>query len=352
MPSAWDRIGANWLDLRNIRTEPVINEIYKATVERDYWLKLIQGDTVTAPNYPLVNTSYQLRYIYIAFERWFKPLSIVSNGLLSSGYYIYEDGSPTSDPVDEYVDALQFSTPYGKTSYDYVSGGNLSTLVNYDMSFLNVGIPNGRVNIEHLQIFYKVLNLNLKNRMFRLSKNNSGYFSDSQRSNTFVDMYQTEDQADTPQTANQTVTEVNNFQDEADGTFVNFRMRGLVYYSRYGAPTELYTGEFRRYQISLDNHTIENFDINCYYRVWEDKDAGFSASYSPVVGNYIQGGSFRTINVLNQGGAQKTVYDPLPEILFTTINGGDINDSIRVNTVPQNFININNEEILSYYTAP
>ena len=352
MPSAWNRIGVNWLDLSSTRLEPVINEIYNATLERDYWLRFTQGDTSLPPKTTLSrNTSYQIRYIYTTFERWFKPLSgLSSSQLLLSGYYIYEDGNPTSDPTQEFTTSLAFSTPYGKDSYNYLSGGNLSTLVNYDMSFLASGVPNGRANIEHLQVFHKVLNLNLKNRIFRLIKSGADYFSDSTRQNNFLQMFVTDGVTDEPETAGDTVNIINNAQNTNQARYVNFRMGGSVDFQRVNQIDELYDGSFVRRQISLDDYNIENFNLSCYYRIWDDIDSDFSINYTPSVGNYLIGNNFRDLIVSNQGGAVVTVYDPLPNITTSTISGVNPFDKAEINLVPQNFIDINNSELISYYT--
>ena len=82
MPSAWNRIGVNWLDLSSTRLEPVINEIYNATLERDYWLRVASKQSgLNPPTYDSINTSYQIRFIYDTFETWFRPLSTSSNKL-------------------------------------------------------------------------------------------------------------------------------------------------------------------------------------------------------------------------------------------------------------------------------
>lgn len=190
MPSAWNRIGANWEDLRNTRLEPVINELYKATIERDYWIRLTGREFDPTPLSAVkYNTSYQIRKIYELFEIWFRPVS--TGGTIrqletNESVFIYDDGKEADPPITIGNADMVFSSIYGKGSVDYTSDGILSNLVGLDMSFLANGAPLGRVNIDHLEALFKVLNMNLKNRLFNCIYKNNTFTSVGSRSDLFL----------------------------------------------------------------------------------------------------------------------------------------------------------------------
>ena len=95
--SKWNQ-DINWNDLRGERLDYVIRSIYNATIERDYWYKVMSvnefnpaqfvGNEFTANGTFLnKNSLLELSVIYETFERWLRPYSEISNSLSSLDLY-------------------------------------------------------------------------------------------------------------------------------------------------------------------------------------------------------------------------------------------------------------------------
>lgn len=351
MPSAWNRIGVNWLDLSSTRLEPVINEIYNATLERDYWLRVASKQSgLNPPTYDSINTSYQIRFIYDTFEAWFRPLSTSSNKLYgyNEGIYVADDGLISEFPTDMKSRQMYFTTPYGKDSYNYLSGGNLSNLVNYDMSFLSNGTPNGRVNIEHLQVFYKILNLNLKNRLFTLTYNTTlGFYpsfimnSGLVRELIITGNFQGVD--------TDLIADFNNTSNSTDANTSNFSNQYIFSFNAENIPSDIYSYNLQKRFFELRGFDASKFNFLSYVYGEEVVYNNLDATYTPTTpSNEIIGNSFLDVSIL--GAPLSKAYMPYTPTNLTAISASNFGDNSQTVYSSQSFIDINNSELISYYT--
>ena len=354
MASAWNRIGVDWEDLSNTRLEPVINEIYKATIERDYWLRVTGKElNLNPPNNNTVNSSKQLRDIYSIFETWFRPISTSSSRSLdfNESVYLADDGLVSEFPSDIKIRQMYFTTPYGKDSYNYISGGNLSSLVGYDMSFLGDGVPNGRVNIEHLQVFYKILNLNLKNRLFTLTYSTSlGFYNSFRMNSDIVSEVIITGTLDSGSSGD-IINDFNVTSNSNEAISSNFSNQYNFNFSQRGGSGSEATYDYalsKRF-FYMRNYNTDDFDFFSYVYSEETVDGNLEAEYTPTTpSNEIILNNF--IDVIVDGGSLTKAYMPYPTTVLNSLSGDDFGDDIQVIYSSQNFIYINNNALLEYYT--
>jgi len=194
MPASKWNSDINWDDLRGQRLDYIVRSIYNATVERDYWYKVMSvnqfdprqfvGDEFLNNNTFLnKNTHRELQVIYETFERWLRPYTKIKTDYDGQVLDMYglcvfidlENGTPDQSVIVTNT-TWGHDKIYGVGNYDYSSGGNLSNLVGYDLSFIEAGYAYGTINGDHLRAFYDILNLNLKNRSNRIVWEGTGAF--------------------------------------------------------------------------------------------------------------------------------------------------------------------------------
>lgn len=177
MPSGWTNSGIDWtsaVTMRNSRTEDIVRHLYLAVNERDYWIRFNSGDIGVLDRIGRLRVDQQLRYIYLKLRSWFKPISEYSGSFTfdNSESIFIDDTITPSDPVSNPEELFYF----GYDSYNYLQNGNLETLISEDLGFLrNYGSSTYRVVLDELRIVKKILELDLRNRMFRYSRSGSNY---------------------------------------------------------------------------------------------------------------------------------------------------------------------------------
>lgn len=191
-PSKWND-DINWDDLRGQRLDYIIRSIYNATIERDYWYRVMSVDQFDPKSYVFdeienneflnKNSHRELQVIYEIFERWLRPYTKIKtdyDGQVLDLYglcvFIDEQAGTPDQTVVNTNTVWGHEKLYGVGNYDYTAGGNLSALVGYDLSFIETGYTYGTINGDHLRAFYNILNLNLKNRCTRIVWEGTGAF--------------------------------------------------------------------------------------------------------------------------------------------------------------------------------
>ena len=354
MASAWNRIGVNWGDLSNVRLEPVINELYKAVLERDYWIRVTGRELGVLPvDVKKYNTSYQLRTIYTLMEKWFRPQTLKTSTTIldfNESVYIYNDGVATNYPILISNRELNFNSMYGKGSVDYTSAGVLSSLVGFDMSFLGQEPPNGRVNLDHLRSFYKVLNLDLKNRLFTCDINSSRFRSVSSRTDDFL--RELVNNGESNGTESEVISEFNSEIIPSDvfsgGFYTSYKLNA----SRSNTVDEEYGTDFQQRFYMFKDYEITDFNIDSYVYGKEEIDDGFSMSYTPSAPyNDIVSNNFVSVNWTDNNITQQVnAFLPYIPTQISSMNGDDVFDGIEITFNSQNFIDINNSALIEYYT--
>jgi hypothetical protein len=375
--SKWNQ-DINWNDLRGERLDYVIRSIYNATIERDYWYKVMSvnefnpaqfvGNEFTANGTFLnKNSLLELSVIYETFERWLRPYSEISNSLSSLDLYglcfFYDDSVSSPDDTISLLaqDTFGYSRIYGVGNYDYTSGGNLSNLVGYDLSFIGTGYNYGEIDGNHLRAFYDILNLNLKNRCFpcfwikgqfgrpdhfrstyprlgslynrpRKFKRVSGG-SDYQQ---IVNDFNNEPYDEQPTQAFSTIGDEYSFigdgQDSTNILTSGYEARGVE------------ASEFKGFDITDFNTTLL---LNIEERRGADVSTNWNYTTAPTSKKVLDNNI--TINGIN-GVYLATVSDEINVQSIGPVGNTQGLETIRRVFYPQLFIDLNKEGFLSYYT--
>ena len=349
MASGWTTSGIDWTSastMRNSRTEQIVTELYKATLERNFWIKTVQSSSIVpVVLYKKIRMDTQLRYIYETFEKWFRPLingndSPFALNLEYSPFVNDGDGLASAYPNSA---VTSFSIPYGKGSYDYSSGGDLSSLVSYDMSFL--GAIGNRVNLNHLYSFYTILNLPLMCRLQRLTQN-VNYITSPNLSALFAKVYAS--------TGSQSGTEaqvkavLNNIPLNDSSTSVGYSLDLDININQSRFALGSFGSNYDSYFAKFNNYNISDFDILSYsYGAESYGSLPLTLDIAPVNPyNAVVLNKFENATI---GGSTEACLSPSPNININSFSGV-LSASVQVNYLSQNFLNINNELLLDYYT--
>ena len=380
-PSKWND-NINWDDLKGQRLDYIIRSIYNATVERDYWYRVMSVNQFDPKAYVASqmnnneflnkNSLREIQVIFEIFERWLRPYSKIKTDydgqfLDMYGLCVFVDDfdSGVADAPNVVLNgSWGYDRIYGRGNYDYATNGNLSTLVNYDLSFIETGYIYGEINGDHLRAFYNILNLDLKNRCFPLQWDGVGQFfkPKSFKSSIPIDnlIYGVERKYKRVQILDdnysQLVTDFNNESyDEnpvVSGTlnidgydFVNTNTEESNTLRSLYSATYIHSSDFKGFSIT-------DFNTDSYYNIEEIREASEATNFSyttfPPVSKKIAN------NLLNLNGVD-CVYSlsTVDEILVQSVGAVAFPKNltnIERKIMPQLFIDLNKEGFLSYYT--
>lgn len=384
-PSKWND-DINWDDLRGQRLDYIVRSIYNATVERDYWYKVMSVDEFNPKQFVgfeftangtflSKNTFLELGIIFETFERWLRPYSKIKTDYDNQVLDMYglcvfidlENGTPDPSPVVTNT-IWGHEKIYGVGNYDYSSGGNLSALVGYDLSFIENGYTYGELNGDHLRAFYNILNLNLKNRCNIITWEGTGNFGrpkyfrvDEPRGGLFyrgLTRSKTEIVADDDYTG--LVTAFNNASYTESGLGgvpttedqYGFQRNNVNHFNRL---TSTYGGVYIE-PSELKGFNIADFENSIYYNIQESQNDPLNTPYNYTT-NSPQSRSAINNNA-NIGGFD-CLYCILPsdEIQVQSVGPVDFlidqyTRSVTRHIYPQYFLDLNKEGFLSYYTEP
>lgn len=183
MPSGWTTSGIDWTSvstMRNSRTEDIVRHLYLAVNERDYWIRYFTTGfkyTTLDINLPSLDRVGRIRledayyYIINTCSNWLTPFDDL---LVDSSELTLTNESCFLNPTSEMIpDEIQITGDlydpffpsgrwFGLKNLDYLQGGVLEGMVNYDMSILR-DKQRGRCDLHFLKFIYDLLNLPLKN---------------------------------------------------------------------------------------------------------------------------------------------------------------------------------------------
>jgi hypothetical protein len=175
VPSGWTNSGIDWENIRDNRTEEVVNHLYLATNERDYWVKHFSNLNSVISSIDTVGrrtTNDSLRYMFNTIQRWLLPFDEFPNvttspQLLTNQCCFLDELSPL-DPLEV---TTEFSTDYfpykpynrwfGLKNLDYSDGGELESILGYSLSFFRSPY-NSRNSLQFMNFVYDFLQLKLK----------------------------------------------------------------------------------------------------------------------------------------------------------------------------------------------
>lgn len=376
MPSGWTTSGIDWTSpstMRNNRTEDIVRELYLAVNERDYWMRLNSGEIGTLDRVGRLRTDQQLRYIYSKLRSWFKPLSeynLNSSFTFDNSESVFIDDTITpQNPINKPSELFYF----GYDSYDYELNGNLETLISEDLSFLrDYGTYTFRILLDDLHKVYKILNLDLRNRVFDYSHSYSGFtgstynvlpFSNSS-AQSFANSFKVgNDQDDDPENPNST---------QANTLFYN---QTLIEYSNFvsnkytGYWQVLWGNNLENYIVSQAKHGVKFSPIGFDSSQYEIDDFNFkSFSYGLIdiddfnvlptnaytVGHEIIENQFVNVPaspIVSFGGVHGFIHkDYVTSGLPVATRSGNLNQRSIQDSDAIPFINLNVEGFLNYYT--
>ena len=379
MPVSKWNMNINWDDLRGQRLDYIIRSIYNATIERDYWYRVMSVDQLDPKTFVGTemqnneilnkNSHRELQVIYEIFERWLRPYTKIKTDYDGQffdmyKYCIFPDETQTAPDVPVSVNDFGFNKIYGVGNYDYTAGGNLSNLVGYDLSFIETGYTYGTINGDHLRAFYNILNLNLKNRCFSLVWDGRGrfgrpkYFGSSiPRTGLFYSQlkrYKIISRSD--DNYSQLVSDFNAEPYDENpliGSVLieddyNFRNNNIV------ESNQLISEYFASYidPLEFKGFNIVDFDTELIINIEEtrtnDNTVNFTYTTDTPIAKRVQNNN-TVINGFN--GAY--MIDPLDEIQVQSVGPvpfGEPNSNIKRLGLPQLFIDLNKEGFLKYYT--
>jgi|14BtaG_2_1085337.scaffolds.fasta_scaffold01962_7 hypothetical protein len=380
MPASKWNSNINWDDLRGQRLNYIVRSIYNATVERDYWYKVMSVNQFNpkqfvssefTSNSTLLNknTFLELEIIFETFERWLRPYSIISNNpsdLDLYGFCVFYDDSVLSPDSTVSVlsqDNFGYSRIYGTGNYDYTSGGNLSALVNFDLSFIGDGYVYGELNGDHLRAFYNILNLNLKSRCFpcywrkgrfgrpdnflssnprvglfynrpRRFKRVSGGSDYQQIVNDFNNSPYDEQTTQGYSTVGDEYTFIGDGQDSTNILTSGYESRGVD------------SSEFKDFEIT-------DFNTTLLLNIEERREANLNTNWTYTTAPTSKKVSNNNITINNiEGVYLATVSDEIDVQSIGPVNNTQGLKTIRRVFYPQLFIDLNKEGFLNYYTEP
>ena len=164
MPSGWTTSGIDWssaLNMRKSRTEDIVRELYKATHERDFWVrrwttKSSNNYSVEFPTIPTQRLENQIEFIYTTLQNW---LTTDLNPLINTLYvenkavWIDENQIPTGQ---DFTNTVNLGIPH----WDMAENGNLETELSMDLSFLRnyTGGLIDRISLNDMKKVYDILN--------------------------------------------------------------------------------------------------------------------------------------------------------------------------------------------------
>ena len=381
MPQSKWNPDINWDDLRGQRLDYIVRSIYNATVERDYWYKVMSVDDINPKQFvsqeffdndtlSSKNTLLELVIIYETFERWLRPYEKIKteypNGFDLYGHCFFPDDSVSNPDYTVGTGArniFAFDRIYGLGNYNYSSGGSLSNLVGYDLSFLEDGYNYGELNGDHLRAFYNILNLNLKNRCFpcsfvkgQFSRPDNFSSSIPRGSLFFSQLKRIKQESIAGDNYAQLVTNFNNAiydEDPAYGLIQNYDR--YVYISDNTSETNVLRSEYSATYvnpINLKGFSVTDFNTDLVLTIQElrseDNTVNFSYTTNSPISKRVANNN-TTINGLD-GVYMQTVADEIDVQSIGPVPPSTPIQAIQRQFYPQLFIDLNKEGFLSYYT--
>jgi len=382
VPSGWTDSGIDWTStatMRNSRTEDIVRHLYLAINERDYWMRLNSGEVGSLDRVGRFRTDQQLRYIYSKLKSWFKPLSeynLNSSFTFDNSESLFIDDNITpQDPVNKPSELFYF----GYNSYDYKLNGNLETLISEDLSFLrDYGTYSFRVLLDDLHKVYKILNLDLRNRVFGYSHSYSGFTgstynvlqfpnnSTQSMANSFKKGDDADDDPENPNSArantlfyNQTLIEYSNFiSNKYTGywqviwgsnlqNYVTAQEKHGIKFSPIG---------FDSLQYQINDFNFKSFSFGFVDNPGFDDDFNILPTNAYTLGHEVIQNQF--INVASSpvvffGGIHGFIHsDYVTSGLPVATRAGGLSQKSVQDSDAIPFINLNIEGFLNYYTEP
>ena len=380
MPQSKWNPDINWNDLSGQRLDYIVRSIYNATVERDYWYKVMSVDDVNPKQFVSQeffdndtllgkNTLLELVVIYETFERWLRPYEKVKtdypNGLDLYGLCFFPDDSVSNPDYTVGTGArniFAFDRIYGLGNYDYSSGGSLSNLVGYDLSFLEDEYNYGELNGDHLRVFHDILNLNLKNRCFPCSWNQSSFSippsfisSIPVPSLFFSQLKKIKNEFILDDSYAQLVTDFNNAvydEDPAYGLIQNFDRYS---YATFPSESNTLRSEYSATYIDPTNFkgfNITDFNTDLVLTIQELRSVGNTVNFSYTTDAPISKRVTNNNTVINNvnGVYMLTEVDEIDVQSIGPVSSGQSVQGVVRQFYPQLFIDLNKEGFLSYYT--
>jgi hypothetical protein len=392
MPSDWNRASINWGDLTGQPIDRIVYELWSATVERDYYYRVMScqssTEVVNQRNIYLEavlsrSMASQIRYIYETFSRWLKPSSdFIGNHLADMiGQCVFiddSDGQPAPDPdwVSGDGGDNTYTVLYGKGNLDYTSGGALSSLVGYDLSFIPLNSDFNRPNPKQLKVLYDILQLDLKNRCFfvRWTLSNfgrpSGFWAEPIKGNyIWATDIGRKTSSDAPDPADPAL--VKNEYNSQFYEYFNFSQKMATYDTlstndgsqgppSYSIGSEVHVLSFGTNATYIPQVPINTIDLHAYQNIIEVTNPEVTFSYTPSAYSKIVTNNFLNVFVNDVFTPQtRLVFRPLLEldeidVLSILRNEGPPYGRIDSSRIISNqiFANIAKEDFLKYYTEP
>ena len=184
VPSGWTTSGIDWTSvdtMRNSRTEDIVKELHQAVSERNHWISrscysfrrsgTIFPDIVDDARLRVENS---IEYIYETLRLWFKPndsYDLQPNYQGQNIFVLPFNGSVFINFDKTGVTFDEDSFYMGYENIDYSLGGDLESIMGFDVGFLRDYTPSSlpRIDLNDLKKVYDILNHRFYNRSFDVS---------------------------------------------------------------------------------------------------------------------------------------------------------------------------------------
>ena len=200
MASGWTTGGIDWANIRDNRYEQTVLELYKATHERDFFIRKTAGfpnaSQYNPPN-PKIRLDSQLRFIFDALTNWL-TLDLAptqADGYIENQAVFIDEGlvpigldiSNVADwnmfnrrnhlvNTNVFIDLISPQINLQVPHYDMASGGNLELELNTDLSFLrNYQVGQRATSPLNLKKIYDILRFLTKSRVYQVRKTGLEY---------------------------------------------------------------------------------------------------------------------------------------------------------------------------------
>ena len=355
--------------MRNSRTEDIVRHLYLAVNERDYWIRLNSGDIGELDRSGRLRLDQQLVYIYSKLKSWFKPIGEYTGSFTfdNSESVFIDDTVTPQNPVNDPDELFYF----GYDSYDYSASGNLEALVGEDLSFIrNYGNYSFRILLEDLHIVYKLLNLDLRNRLFKYSRSGSEYnviqFTNTDDQSMALGFKNGNDNDGGGQKPNSSIANTAFYnQTTIDySNFISNKYRGfwnVVFTSQSYSVTQAKHGiRFNPTGFDSNDYNISDFNFKSFsYGFLKngsfDDDFGIFPVEAYTVGHEIIENKFVDVPAsltVNWGGVHGFMHQDFVESDLPTVTASSSFQRSQQSSSAIPFINLNIEGFLNYYTEP
>tara|TARA_R110001606_G_C15302991_1_gene642776 strand:- start:27 stop:1190 length:1164 start_codon:yes stop_codon:yes gene_type:complete len=197
VPSGWTTSGIDWTNIRDNRYEQTVLELYKATHERDFFIRKTAGrqnSTQYNTPSPRIRLDSQLKFIMDTLTSWLTTelTPTIADGLMENqAVFIDESQIPTGLDLSNSTDydltvrrnnlnnsntAIDLSSSQINMQiphYDIAVNGNLETALSLDLSFLRsyqTGVSERATSPDNLKSIYDILRFLTKSRAYQIKK--------------------------------------------------------------------------------------------------------------------------------------------------------------------------------------